>query len=115
MCNISKSLLWVCISNVQLEDTDLESLPGQGAPVEVHEDISQALHVVPARLLDSQVRVDRGISEEEDAHHCCLNDCLRKKLLPSSDDKTLQKQANLICPALVHFSVLHTNNQFSNI
>ena len=54
--------------NGQLEDTitDLESLPWQGAPVEVHEDVSQALHVVPARLLDTQVSVDRGISEDED-------------------------------------------------
>ena len=69
--------------NVQLEDTDLESLPGQGAPVKVHEDVSQTLHVVPARLLDTQVGVDRGISEEKGADDCCLNDSLRKKLLPS--------------------------------
>ena len=55
-----------CIINGQLEDTNLESLPWQGAPVEVHEDVSQALHVVSPRLLDTQVRVDRGISEQED-------------------------------------------------
>ena len=45
--------------------TNLEPLPGQRSPVEVHEDVSQALHVVPARLLDPQVGVDRGISEEK--------------------------------------------------
>ena len=47
-------------------NTDLESLPWQWAPVEVHEDVSQAFHVVSPRLLDAQVRVDRGISEQEE-------------------------------------------------
>ena len=40
----------------------LEALPGQRAPVEVHEDVAEALHVISPRLLDPEVRVDRGVS-----------------------------------------------------
>ena len=40
----------------------LEPLPGETAPDEVHEDISQALHVVPSALFNAKVGIDRGIS-----------------------------------------------------
>ncbi len=39
----------------------LESLPGQHSPQEVHGNIADALHVISAGLLDSQVGVDGGI------------------------------------------------------
>ena len=42
--------------------THLEPLPGQAAPVEVHEHIAQRLHVVSPTLLDAQVGVDAGIA-----------------------------------------------------
>lgn len=41
---------------------DLEALPGQLAAVEVHEHVSERLHVVPTRLLDAEVRVDRRVT-----------------------------------------------------
>jgi hypothetical protein len=40
----------------------LQSLPGEGAPVEVHEDVAQGLHVVSPALFDSQMGVDRGVA-----------------------------------------------------
>ena len=40
----------------------LESLPGEGAAVEVHEHVAQGLHVVPPALLDTQVGVDGGVA-----------------------------------------------------
>jgi len=40
----------------------LKPLPGEAAPVEVHEDIAQALHVVPPTLLNAKVCVDGCIS-----------------------------------------------------
>ena len=42
--------------------TDLESLPGQTAPVEVHEHVAERFHVVAAALLDAEVRVDGGVA-----------------------------------------------------
>jgi hypothetical protein len=39
-----------------------ESLPRQAASVEVHEDVSQALHVVAATLLNTKMGVDGGVS-----------------------------------------------------
>ena len=39
----------------------LEPLPGQGAPVEVHQHVAQALHVVPPALFDPEVGVDGGV------------------------------------------------------
>ena len=47
---------------IKCEYIHLEALPGQRAPVEVHEDVAEALHVVSPRLLDPEVRVDRGVS-----------------------------------------------------
>ena len=46
-------------------DIHLEALPGQRSPVEVHEDVAEALHVVSPRLLDPEVRVDRGVSVDK--------------------------------------------------
>ena len=40
----------------------LQSLPRKAASVEVHEDVPQALHVVPPALLNAQVCIDGGIS-----------------------------------------------------
>jgi len=40
----------------------LQSLPGEGASVEVHEDVAQGLHVVSPALFDSQMGVDRGVA-----------------------------------------------------
>ena len=39
-----------------------EALPGQGSSDEVHEDVAEALHVVSAALLDTEMRVDAGIT-----------------------------------------------------
>ena len=39
-----------------------EPLPWQRAAIEVHEDISERLHVVSARLFDAQVGVDAGVT-----------------------------------------------------
>lgn len=39
-----------------------EPLPRQRAAIEVHEDISERLHVVSARLFDAQVGVDAGVT-----------------------------------------------------
>jgi len=40
----------------------LQSLPRKATSVEVHENISQALHVIPPTLLNAQVCIDGGIS-----------------------------------------------------
>merc|ERR1719193_1047113 len=40
----------------------LQSLPWQATSVEVHEDVPQALHVVPPALLNAQVCIDGGVS-----------------------------------------------------
>ena len=40
----------------------LESLPGQTAAVEVHEDVAERLHVVSPTLLYAQVGVDAGVA-----------------------------------------------------
>lgn len=40
----------------------LDSLPRQGAPEHVHQDVANGLQVVSSGLLDSQVGVDRGVS-----------------------------------------------------
>ena len=41
----------------------LQSLPWQATSVEVHEDVPQALHVVPSALFNAQVCIDGGISK----------------------------------------------------
>jgi hypothetical protein len=40
----------------------LEGLPGEHAPEEVHGHVADALEVVPAGLLDAEVRVDGGVA-----------------------------------------------------
>jgi len=39
-----------------------EALPGESTAKEVHQNISKGLEVVPARLLDTQVSIDGGIT-----------------------------------------------------
>ena len=39
----------------------VQYLPGQRASQEVHEHVSEGLHVVPARILDALVRVHGGV------------------------------------------------------
>lgn len=41
---------------------NLEALPGQLAAIEVHEHVAERLHVVAARLLDAEMRVDRRVT-----------------------------------------------------
>ena len=41
----------------------LQSLPWQATSIEVHEDVPQALHVVPPALFNAQVCIDGGISK----------------------------------------------------
>jgi len=40
----------------------LQALPGKAGSVEVHQNITQRLHVIPPRLLNAQMCVDTGIS-----------------------------------------------------
>ena len=40
----------------------LQPLPGQRAPDEVHQYITQGLQIVPSRLFDADVRVDRRVA-----------------------------------------------------
>ena len=42
--------------------SSLEALPGEGSAIEVHEDVAEGFHIIPAGLFDSQVSVDAGIS-----------------------------------------------------
>ena len=46
--------------------THLQPLPWEAASVEVHEDVPQALHIVPPALLNAEVGVDGGISKEQE-------------------------------------------------
>ena len=41
---------------------NLEALPWKRSSVEVHEDVSQGLHVVSSTLLNAQVGIDTGIA-----------------------------------------------------
>ena len=50
------------VSSARKPDTVCSTVPGIRTLQEVHEYVSQRLHVVPSRLLDAQVRVDRGVS-----------------------------------------------------
>ena len=49
------------VSSARKPDT-VCTVPGIRTLQEVHEYVSQRLHVVPSRLLNAQVRVDRGVS-----------------------------------------------------